>query len=174
MHNCARVICPALFCLALFFGAAQARGQNFIIDGVVVAVESGDSISVRNRRKILHHVRLAGVDAPETGQPFSSEARSYLTGLISGKTVKIIGRRFDDDGIFKGKVLLAGRDMNLEMVVAGLAWHHITVPGEQTKPDRLLYEAAESHARKAGFNLWATERPVPPWEYRGDRPPRDD
>ena len=151
-----------VFAAAVF----AAPSQVFIIDGKVVSIDSGDSITVVNRRKIRHKVRLAGIAAPAPSQAFNKEATSYLSGMILGRTVKIVGRRFDDNGLLKGKVLLDGRDMNLEQVVAGFAWHHDEFPAEQSARDRQLYEAAELHARKLKFNLWSETNPTPPWLFR--------
>jgi endonuclease YncB( thermonuclease family) len=146
-----------------------ALSQVFIIDGKVVSIDGGDSITVVNRRKIRHRVRLAGIAAPAPSQEFNQEATKYLSGMILGKTVKIVGRRFDDNGLLKGKVLLDGRDMNLEQVVAGFAWQHEEFPAEQSARDRQLYEAAEAHARKLKFNLWSGTNPTPPWLFREGR-----
>lgn len=147
----------------LILAAVPLRAQVFIIDGRVVEIDSGDTITVVNRRRVRHRVRLAGIAAPAPSQAFAPEAARYLSGLLLGKTVKIVGRRFDDLGLLRGKVLLGGRDINLEQVIAGFAWHHVEVPGEQSPGDRQLYEAAEDHARKLKFNLWSQTNPVPPW-----------
>ena len=150
---------------AIAAGGVPALAQVFIIDGRVVSVESGDQITVQNRRRVRNRVRLAGVSSPKAGQPFAAEAASYLSNLVLGKTVKVVGRRFDQAGLLKGKVLLNGRDINLEQVIAGFAWHHAEFPSEQSRRDRSLYEAAEAHAREHKFNLWSAHDPVPPWLF---------
>jgi endonuclease YncB( thermonuclease family) len=140
--------------------------QAFIIDGRVAAVESGDTLVLINRRKVRHVVKLAGVAAPELGQAFGNAARDYLANLVYGKNIKAMGRRFDDAGRLRGKILLGGRDINLEMIVAGFAWHHTEIPAEQIRTDGRLYEAAESHARRSKFNLWSEANPTPPWIFK--------
>jgi micrococcal nuclease len=143
-----------------------AIAQPFVVDGKVVAIESGDTLTLINKKKIRHLVKLAGIDAPELDQPFGDAARSYLQNLVYGKYIKAVGRRFDDSGRLRGKLLLGGRDINLEIIIAGFAWHHVEVAAEQSLTDRRLYEAAESHARRSKFNLWSVQNPIPPWTFR--------
>ena len=144
----------------LFLSSGWAGAQSFIVDGTVVDVVDGETITVRNRKNINHTVRLAGIDAPLLSQPHGEQAHRYLSGLLLGKTVKARGQRFDDTGILRGKVLLNGRDINLELIVAGLAWHRTEIAGEQSERDRQLYESAEFHARRSKFNLWADSKPA--------------
>jgi endonuclease YncB( thermonuclease family) len=42
-----------------------------IIEGHVVGVADGDTITVLDDSKVQHKIRLAGIDAPEKKQPFS-------------------------------------------------------------------------------------------------------
>ena len=63
-------------------------------------------------------------------------------------------------------MLLNDRDMNLEQVRAGMAWHYKKYQKEQTPTDRELYSKAEIDAKNAGRGLWYDPEPVPPWEYR--------
>ena len=148
-----------LFCFASFANIS-APGQAFIVDGKVVEVFDGETITVQNRKKVRHTIRLAGIDAPLTSQPFGEQARVYLSGLIMHKSVKVRGTRFDDQGMLRGKVLFNGRDVNLELIIAGLAWHRAEIAGEQSERDRQLYESAEFHARRSKFNLWSDSKPV--------------
>jgi len=69
-----------------------------------------------------------------------------------------------------GKVLMGDRDVCLEQVRAGLAWHYMHYQGEQTPTDRFRYATAEQEAHDAGRGLWADPDPIPPWEWgRGRR-----
>ena len=65
-----------------------------------------------------------------------------------------------------GKVLLSNKDMNLEQIKAGLAWHYKKYQKEQTPADRELYSEAEIEAKEAKTGLWFDPEPLPPWEYR--------
>ena len=59
-----------------------------------------------------------------------------------------------------GRIFLAERFVNMEMVRDGFAWRYVTYdkPGEFT--------AAEAEARAARRGLWADKDPTPPWEFR--------
>ena len=58
-------------------------------------------------------------------------------------------------------VLPDGRNLNRELVNAGLAWWY----RQYARNDREL-ERMEAEARKAKRGLWADLNPVPPWEWR--------
>jgi endonuclease YncB( thermonuclease family) len=66
-----------------------------------------------------------------------------------------------------GKVTVEGRDLALEMLTLGMAWHYRQFESEQRAADRGRYQEAENRARAARRGLWADAVPVPPWEYRG-------
>jgi len=53
-----------------------------------------------------------------------------------------------------------GRDLSLELVKAGMAWHY------RKYSDDPVLAAAEKKARAARLGLWSMPNPVPPWEFR--------
>jgi endonuclease YncB( thermonuclease family) len=63
-------------------------------------------------------------------------------------------------------VLIDGRDANLALVAAGLAWHYKKYQREQSEADRLLYALAEEDARARGLGLWRDRAPIAPWDWR--------
>jgi endonuclease YncB( thermonuclease family) len=136
------------------------------LSGKVVDVADGDTITIVDRRKVMHLIRMVGIDAPEKFQEFGDKARQYLSDLVFGKTVRVEGTSYDRFGRLRGKVLLNGRDMNLELVIAGFAWHFTETAAEQSDRDRQVYESAELIARRSKFNIWSAAKPVPPWQYK--------
>lgn len=73
----------------------------------------------------------------------------------------------DRYGRIVGKLISKqGRDLNLEQVTLGMAWHYKKYEKEQSLDDRRLYAAAEEAARAKRVGLWADPDPVPPWDYR--------
>jgi micrococcal nuclease len=54
-----------------------------------------------------------------------------------------------------------GRNLNQELVRAGLAWWY----RQYAKRDQVL-AALEQEARAAKRGLWVEASPVPPWEWR--------
>jgi endonuclease YncB( thermonuclease family) len=63
-------------------------------------------------------------------------------------------------------VLLDNKDINLEQVKRGLAWHYKQYEREQDVSDRALYAQGEYLAQKANLGLWKDKNPVPPWDFR--------
>jgi len=52
----------------------------------VISVIDGDTITVKVENDIKK-VRFIGIDCPELDEPFGSEAKEYLVGMIEGKTI---------------------------------------------------------------------------------------
>lgn len=59
-------------------------------------------------------------------------------------------------------VMVAGLNVNREMVRLGLAWRY-----EKYSKDVALL-AAQNEAKEARRGLWADVSPVPPWEWRSN------
>jgi endonuclease YncB( thermonuclease family) len=96
-------------------------------------------------------------------------AFASLSGLIFGKSVTVEFSKRDRYGRIVGRVLLTGRDINLEQVRSGYAWHYKQYEREQTPAERKAYAEAETEAQKEKRGLWRDVEPVPPWEYRKER-----
>ncbi len=138
------------------------------LTGRVSAVVSGDTIRVVDDRKVQHTVRLAGLDAPEKFQAYGQRALDALRELVfqRGVAVEIPGN--DRSAPRRGKVLVEGRDINLEQLKLGMAWHERSGAG-LSAADREVYAAAEAEARLQRVGLWRDAKPIPPWEYRQGR-----
>ena len=61
------------------------------------------------------------------------------------------------------------RDVGLEQIRAGMAWHYKDYQHEQTTQDRLVYRDEEQNAKASQVGLWKDANPVPPWEWRKQR-----
>jgi endonuclease YncB( thermonuclease family) len=151
--------------LALAITAAQAEQ----VQGRVVGVADGDTVTVLDDRKVQHKVRLAGIDAPEKGMPYGQRSKQYLSDLVFGKNVTLEGDKVDRYGRTVAKVLLNGRDVNLAQIAAGMAWHYKKYDREQSSNDRMLYGAEELNARAARRGLWGDAQPVAPWDWRAEK-----
>lgn len=132
----------------------------------VVGITDGDTVTAVTAQNKQIKVRLAGIDAPERGQPFGKASKQALSDLAFDRDVILDGDKVDRYGRLVAKIEVDGRDINLEMVARGFAWWYRTYAAEQTPDDRKLYEAAESDARRARLSLWSESGPVPPWEWR--------
>ncbi len=136
------------------------------VTGTVVGVSDGDTITVLDDSKKQHKIRLSGIDAPEKGQAFGQRAKEYLSDRVYRKSVVVEGDKTDRYGRTVGKVVVDGRDVCLEMVEAGYAWHFKKYQREQSRSDRALYAAAENASRDAKRGLWRDVNPIAPWEWR--------
>jgi endonuclease YncB( thermonuclease family) len=140
-----------------------------IIEGRVVRLSDGDTLTVLDKRNVQHKVRLGGIDAPERHQPFSTQSRKHLSDLTYGKYVTVQWHKRDRYGRIVGKVLVNGADVNLAQLNAGLAWHYKQFENEQSPEDRIAYATAEKTARSARKAIWAEASPTPPWDFRRNR-----
>jgi len=116
---------------------------------------------------------LLGIDSPESEQLFGNESSLYLKKILNGKSVTIISRPDKNKpytlGFYKrviGKVILNNRDINLEMIEKGMAWHFKKYKKSQPIEDRYSYNEAENNARKKNIGLWSIKNPLPPWKWR--------
>ncbi len=136
-----------------------------VIQGEVVAIADGDTLTVLDAAKTQHKIRLEGIDTPESNQAFGSVARKSLADKVFRESVHVEWREKDRYGRTLGHVFLGNRWINKELVAEGMAWHY-----KEYNKDRGLAEA-ETQAKQKRVGLWADAEPIPPWEYRrGVRP----
>lgn len=136
------------------------------ISGRVVAISDGDTITLLDSANTQHRIRLEGIDAPEAHQAFGEQSRLSLSEMIFGKDVSVSYQKVDQYGRLVGKIILDGKDVNLEQVKAGMAWHYKFYEDEQTPEDRGAYAKAESEARAARRGLWQDPNPTEPYQFR--------
>jgi len=89
-----------------------------------------------------------------------------LSDLIFGKTVTFQVLKRDKYNREVARVLLDGKDINLQQVKDGFAWHYKEYRREKTADDRKLYAEAEEEARKAKRGLWFDLSPQTPSDFR--------
>jgi len=136
-----------------------------IFSGRVVGVVDGDTLTLLDDSNQQLRIRLAEIDAPESGQPWGGRAKHTLSELVFGKTVSVQQSDTDRYGRVVGRVFAEGRDINRSMVEGGAAWAYRRYLTDQT----LI--AAEARARGQRLGLWSMgdTQAVPPWEWRRGR-----
>ncbi len=153
-------------CLALAnFGLAWADE----LQGRVVKVADGDTITVIDGQRVLHVIRLAGIDAPEKSQPYGQKSKAHLSQVVFGQTVTVTFDKRDRYGRIVGQVRVRGEDANLRQLQAGWAWHYKQYQSEQTPDERIVYDDTERSAREKRLGLWqgqGSASPEPPWDFR--------
>lgn len=151
-----------VFLLLLNFSPVYAD----TLTGLVVGVADGDTISVLDNTNTQHKIRLMGIDAPEKRQAFGNVSKNALSDLVYKKQIIVEYNKTDRYQRLIGKVLINDRDINLEMVNLGLAWHFVKYQKEQTPDDRVLYSQAEKDSRLLRRGLWINKEPIAPWDFR--------
>ncbi|HVF13779.1 MAG TPA: thermonuclease family protein [Acidimicrobiales bacterium] len=128
------------------------------LDTTVERVVAGDTIVVAGG----HHIRLIGVDTPETKDPrrpvqcFGREASTFLADLLPrGTGVRLVGdveaTDFYDRTLAYAYRLPDGLFVNADLVRQGYA-RVLTIPPNVAHTDELVALAQE--AREAGRGLW--------------------
>ena len=135
-------------------------------EGKVIKITDGDTVHVLDAEKTTHKIRLAGIDAPERGQPFGKAAGKFLGKQINQQTVCVDWHKRDHYKRLVGVIRYEGRDVNLELVKAGYAWHYKKYQREQTPADRVIYAEAEVQARSDVIGLWSEPNPINPSDWR--------
>lgn len=128
--------------------------------GQVIHVADGDTLDII-RDGVKVRVRLFGIDCPEMAQPYGDAAKRFTAEASLDRRVALKTYGTDKYGRVLGDILLEdGRDLNRELVKAGLAWWYW-----KYSHDRGL-EELERRARTDRVGLWADLNPVAPWEFR--------
>lgn len=147
--------------LAGSWSAEAARPTEEPVSGVARVLD-GDTLDIGGTR-----VRLEGIDAPELGQscsapgggtwPCGVTAASALEKLIGNNTIECVREGIDKYGRTLAVCRAGGRDLNAEMVRAGLAWAFVRYSQR--------YVAIEDDARRAARGIWRSATD-PAWVYR--------
>jgi endonuclease YncB( thermonuclease family) len=147
-----------LFYLTLSF-SVLAHGET--INGLVVGISDGDTLTILDASNTQFRIRLAAIDAPEKAQPFGQRAKQKLSEICYDKSASINVISMDRYGRTVGDIDCAGINANEAMVESGLAW----VYRKYDKGYEHLY-AIEEEARNARRGLWTDSNPIAPWEWR--------
>jgi endonuclease YncB( thermonuclease family) len=137
----------------------------------VTRVYDGDTLGVGGRGIALK-VRLAGIDAPEIAknkriadQPYSQQSKRYLADLVLNKKICVDRFGSDRQNRMIAVVYVGTKNINLEMVKAGLAKVSPTKPPKGL--DMEPYRQAEKESREAGKGIWALgNKPISPKHWK--------
>lgn len=149
------LILTALLILCAIAGhAAPIR----TVTATITKITDGDTVQAVTPEGTKLKVRLYGIDAPETakgkipGEPFGNDARDYLASLVSQKSVRVEIRDIDRYRRMVAILWLGKRNVNLEMLSAGMAEAY----GEYLKtPYRGTFLQTEQEAKAQGKGIWS-------------------
>lgn len=136
------------------------------LSGKVIRVADGDTVTVLDSDREQHKIRFTGIDAPERGQPYGTAAKKFLSKIIHKKQVCVQWYKKDKYGRLVGIIFNDDKDVNLQMVESGYAWHFKRFQAEQTEADRKLYANAHSKAKSGVIGLWSEPDPINPDDWR--------
>jgi micrococcal nuclease len=141
------VVCAALVIgtlLYLRFFPSQSD-ETYEVSQII----DGDTIKLSNGER----VRLIGINTPETGQPYYTEATEKLTDLIGNNSVTLEKDTQDKDQYERllRYVYVGGTHVNLEMVREGYAIAYYFPPNTKYSDD---FEDAEQEARTSQLGIW--------------------
>ena len=154
-----------LLCLA---ATAFARSE---IEGKVVNVADGDTITVLMPDFEQVKVRLYGIDCPEKKQAFGQKATQFTAQRVAGENVRVQIMDTDRYGRSVGVVYTEnGTNLNRELLTNGLAWVYDYFCKE---PFCDNWKQEETRARRAHTGLWVDKNPIEPWEWRKMRKRRN-
>ena len=132
------------------------------LTGKVVGISDGDTFTLLTSDKQQVKVRLAEIDAPESGQPYGNKSKQALSGLIFGKDVRVVVQTTDRYGRTVGRPYVASLDICAEMVRMGAAWAY----RDYLKDKDLLTFESDAKAKKRGVWGLLEAQNMPPWEWR--------
>jgi endonuclease YncB( thermonuclease family) len=134
--------------------------------GHVINVASGDKLTILDTSNVIYSVRLAGIDAPETIQPFGKESRNELLGMVYDKEVIVESIKSKRPQILIGRVIINKTDINLYQINHGMAWVSKNYKVELSDQDQQTYTVAELRAKHNKIGLWKDKCPISPWVFR--------
>lgn len=131
-----------------------------VLLGTIVSISDGDTVQIRTIDEETKKVRLHGIDAPESGQPFGTRSQEQLGEFVFQKDVRVEVSELDRYGRYLGHIYVDDRWVNRAMIRSGMAWHY----REFSKDPKLAQ--AESLARDESLGVWSVSDGVAPWDWR--------
>ena len=145
---------------------ASTKAGTHQIEGRTVGVSDGDSITLLDAENRQHKIRLDGIDAPESGQPFGRASKQHLAELLANRQAVAECSKTDRYRREVCRVLVGGADAGLEQVRAGLARFFRRYAKELPPNRRQQHSDMEAQAKGERRGLWANSEPVAPWDWR--------
>jgi len=91
------------------------------VEGRVIGVSDGNTLTVLADAKIQRRIRLSGIDAPEKGQAFGERSKQNLSSLMLQKRVEARCHKKDRYGREVCTVFVNLCDVGLEQIRVGMA-----------------------------------------------------
>ena len=135
--------------------------KNKEATATVVKVIDGNTVEIKTSEDEFLLVVLKEVDSPELGQLFGDEAKQFTEKMLLNKKVFVEMKGKDMWGNrLVGITLKNGKDVEVELLEAGFAWHNTL------KSSNEQLAAIEKYSKEKKIGLWSEENPTAPWIYR--------
>ena len=135
--------------VGLVIGYGVWHEVDTIEKALVINVIDGDTVELQDGSR----VRYLGIDTPETGEPYYSEATARNKELVEGKVVYLQKGKRDRDEYDRllRYVYVDGVFVNAELVAQGLATSYIFDPNDRYS--QVLVQL-EQYAKMKKRGLW--------------------
>jgi micrococcal nuclease len=164
MRSISCIVIPLLVAPAIAADElAYSMPEGKTVAARCVGVSDGDTITLLVESKAGNRqvkIRLDAIDAPEIGQPFGRQAKRTLSEMVYGKDCHVESMGEDKYGRTIGRITVDGKNVNLAMLEAGMAWHY------KKYDQRAELANQENSAREVRVGLWADASAIPPWHWR--------
>jgi len=157
------------FIISAILAMASAAANAEAIEGMIVGVSDGDTVTLLTAQRQQVKIRVQGIDAPEKSQAFGTVSRQSMAKMVFQKNVQAQCSSTDRYGRKICVIYLNGVDAGLQLVSQGLAWHYKQYAKEQSPRDRATYAYAEENARAQRAGLWTEQNPISPWDFRKNK-----
>lgn len=121
------IICVVLL-IVINYGYLDSNLENFLVSSESKTVRvrriiDGDTLTYNTENRSEISVRLLGINSPEKGEKFYSEARDFLKEKVLNKSVKLVYRdeKTDRYGRDLAYIFYQGENINKELVEEGYA-----------------------------------------------------
>lgn len=153
-----------MFLFFIFLCSSFLLFSKSIIQGRIIKVSDGDTVTLLDNNNKQIKIRLYGIDCPEKGQDYYQVAKNYVSTAIYNKEVKV---EIINTDRYKRSVGIIwpteNRNLNIELLNQGLAWHYKQF--DKSKQ----YAEAENIARNQKLNIWKHKNSQAPWEFRKNK-----
>ena len=130
------------------------------INGKVIKIKDGDTIVILDSNNDQYTIRVADIDCPEKAQPFGTKAKQFTSCEVFGKQVTIDKKNLDKYGRIVGYVMYEGKNLSIELLKVGFAWHYKYYSKDQNMAN------IETNAKQNRAGLWIDNNPINPYDWR--------
>lgn len=129
-----------------------------------VKIESGNVLIVKDSHYKETKLLIPFIEAPSKEQPqMYAVAKQHLEDLVKNKSLEVVvlDVAFGYFDVIYGTLLANGRDVGLQMVRDGAAWHFIPKNSIQTEEQRKIYLDNQERAKIEKLGIWENSLPSP-------------